>query len=525
MNYGKFFKLNNKKSDLSRGITCYDYIWLCDNENNKDSSEFPVYVTISKDSIDFRAHYHDEHKHLHNTILSLPLSANIEIKDGLTGALVEGYKTNFPRYDKEGSSYLWELHWKIFWKNRKWKKSDMSYFELDAFVVPKEKTWEKLIKEVNNFDEEKNYIVKRKSETENSKINRFIRKLILDFMFDLEHTKVFQTSPHYEHISVKLKENYFFSALAAKANFYYWREIIKQEGEIKTGRQTSLFSVYIEYYLKAEKQWTKCIRSSKAQTNFNGFKDKWFDDPEEEMDKVYGKGFKEMVNNNKIKKYINDYINTPRNKMQKEEIEICRKKTSKWLVWHYRWEKYQWWPFIKGNSFWGFHLLSPKLVASVLTAWVTMIIGSDLLPAMLDQDDLDTIAGISEKGNYFKIASIGNWLWGFAGVITIAIYLIINYSIRNRSPNIWKNNKYKCWGSKFFWLFIVRPFKIWFLSFFSSLVIGIPLIMMFSKVPFTFPWNCNSSGVPSPFFWSCVFLAMLIGVVLQQVTDEKYTEE
>jgi hypothetical protein len=248
MNYGKFFKLDKEKSDLSRGITCYDYIWLRDNEDNKDSQEFPIYVTINKDSIDFHAHYHDyykikderKHKHSHNTILSLPLSANLDVKDGLTGALVEGYKTNFPRYDKEGSSYLWELHWKTLWRNRNWEKSDASYFELNVFVEPKEKNWKKLIEEIKDFEKKDNkededaYINKEREQADpnrgknSKKINRFIRKLILDFLFDLEHTKVFQTSPHYEHISIKLKENFFFSALVAKANFYYWREILIQ---------------------------------------------------------------------------------------------------------------------------------------------------------------------------------------------------------------------------------------------------------------------------------------------------------
>jgi hypothetical protein len=90
----------------------FNYIWLRDNDSGNGSPEFPIYVTISKDSIDFHIHYHEDytesnrhiHKHLHNTTLSLPLSVNLDIKDGLIGALVEGLKTNFSRYNKEESA-------------------------------------------------------------------------------------------------------------------------------------------------------------------------------------------------------------------------------------------------------------------------------------------------------------------------------------------------------------------------------------------------------------------------------------
>ena len=520
MNYGKFFKLNNEKSDLSSGITCYDYIWLCDNENN---IKFPIYVTISKDSIDFHVHYHDEHKHLHNTILSLPLSANLDVKDGLTGALVEGWETNFPRREEDGSNYLFKLLFRtiilddndnlvyysdhVIFGNKKEKK------ENDKKEREKERIIDSIINQVENLagkipdkkaDENKisKYIetVVHKIDSVKPLFKHFIRKLILDFMFDLEHTKIFQTSSHYEHISVKLKENYFFNALAAKANFYYQKILMIENRS----------NIDIEYYLKAEKQWTKCIRSPKAQTNFNDFQDKWFDDPEEEMERVYGKDFNYVNGLVEIYTYKKDKDGILEHKTQKEEIEKSRNKSSKWLVWHYKW------PILwKNKDFLGWHLLFPKLIASILVVWVTVIIGSDLLPAMLDTDEIEN----------FRVFHLSWELYFFDLGVLCIIYFMLNYSIQKRSPNIRKSNKYKYWCSKFFWLFIVRPFKICFLSFFSSLIIGIPLIMIFSKVPITFPWNCNSSGVPNPFFWSCVFLAMFIGVVLQQVTDEKYTEE
>jgi hypothetical protein len=89
-----------------------------------------------------------------------------------------------------------------------------------SFLKEKEKTWNELIEDIKrtkkeySITTEENFIKwggdgNCERQKPNKTINRFIRKLILDFMFDLELTKVFQTSPHYEHISVKLKENYF----------------------------------------------------------------------------------------------------------------------------------------------------------------------------------------------------------------------------------------------------------------------------------------------------------------------------
>jgi hypothetical protein len=556
MNYGKFFKLNNKKSDLSCGITCYDYIWLHD---DKGSQEFPIYVTIGKDSIDFHAHYHDDYetfngehkyKHSHNTILSLPLSANLDVKDGLTGALVEGYKTNFPRHEPEGSSYLWELHWKTFRKNGmekcgkdgKFKELDMSYFELDTFVDKEknEMTWKDLMeeahKEARTFIDEDGYIEAKEKDTNSKKIHRFIRKLILDFLFDLEHTKVFQTSSHYEHISVKLKENFFFSALISKANFYYWREMILKIKKYEDKQH----SAYIEYYLKAEREWTKCIRSPKAPINFNDFKDKWFDDPEKEIDKVYGKDLK------KIDKIIKSY----KNKQQKEDTKKSRKLSSKWLAWHYAWKWCQWkklrfWE----NEFFGAHLFFPKLAASILTAWVTIIIGSDLLPAMLNKDDVAANANAKtstdlfeiletdkdstyyilkidkdsiavENGAFFRIANINDYrLVTFIVLVIIVIQILTCYSIISRR----KNNKYKSKALKYFWFIIIRPFKISLISFIFSMLFGSFLASMFSSsVPIEFSLCLY---LQNPFFMSCVFLAMFIGIILRLATDEKYTEE
>ena len=64
---------------------------------------------------------------------------------------------------------------------------------------------------------------------ENGRIRKFLRKLLLDFMFDLEHTDVFKNAANYEEFAIKLRGNFFFVALMSKANFYYYRAVLQEE--------------------------------------------------------------------------------------------------------------------------------------------------------------------------------------------------------------------------------------------------------------------------------------------------------
>jgi len=297
MNYGVFFRLNNAKSNLGHGIAVFDYIWLEDNEARGDTPKFPIYLTISSESIDFHAHYYVEYKdetgnpirkHQHNTILSLPISANLEVKDGLTDALVEGWKTTFPKWD-EYSNYLYKKLTKAFETDN---GIGLCYADLPIF---NEDTKKSIIKEViENIDKYKDKYI----------FNKFIRILILDFLFDLEHTKVFQSSRYYEHISVKLRENFFFNALANKAMYYFYREkakeYVKDEKEdagkvlepaekVKMKEKWALkkFLFLKDYFLPAEEQWIKSIMNPRSDDVFTLKKNKWFDDPCEEMFKIY----------------------------------------------------------------------------------------------------------------------------------------------------------------------------------------------------------------------------------------------
>lgn len=539
MNYGRFFRLNNEKSDLSRGIAFYDYIWIEDEGNGENGTpKYPVYLTISHNSIDFRAHYHEDSntngkhisKHLHNIILSLPLSANLDVKDGLTEALVKGWLTNFPQHEDGGSNYL---HGKLKDAILNDKNNGLCYTDLTVFNKNQN---------ISIIQEAKNFLLFCKDGCTNSKDNqcpnvheycqkcnesckhlkaytfqKFIRILILDFLFDLEQTKVFETSPHYEHISIKLKENFFFNALAAKANFYYLRKIITEkvkpvidkldkinnqilalypydghnytnediENKLKEREQEenelAKLSIYVEYYLKAKMQWEKAIRSPKSEENFNGYEDEWFRDPEIEMRNVYN-GLKGVKTTGSLE----------------ETRKRNEKKSKYWRIAHY--------DIFTDKYIMSKYLLIPRVLISIAAAWFTFILGSNLW------------GDISTKINPTC------WVVGLfcSGLCFVSFRWLIYLRTK---PKI--NLSYK---KKGMWCIILRgAFYMTALGFVYSAVIGAILRIFVSHTKescgqLQYCHCCQWQywfGEKAHFYWVAVCLAVFIGVVIQSFMDEK----
>ena len=49
--------------------------------------------------------------------------------------------------------------------------------------------------------------------------HHFVRKLFLDFLYDLEHSDVFENTALYDDIYIKLHKNFLFNAIANKAEY------------------------------------------------------------------------------------------------------------------------------------------------------------------------------------------------------------------------------------------------------------------------------------------------------------------
>jgi hypothetical protein len=284
-------------------------------------------------------------------------------------------------------------------------------------------------------------------------------------------------------------------------------DIFKIENQIKS---ENIAPIYIEYYLNAELQWTKAIRNPKAQTNFNDYQDRWFDDPELEMDRVYRidrdkrKEFGLIINNFTDKKEKDKLTN----KKFKARIERSRELTSKWYM-----ERFSW--IIKKN-FIGWHQLLLRFFAAIATAWMLTLIGSDLLPAYTN-DDPNVIGNFFSKdkdGNSILCAAIA-----FYSILLFISGLVIFYQIKQKSRGIGKNEKRVRWMK----IFVCRPFAVIVLCSVYSIILGVIMGLFSNK--YCMPWSKESGSELSPFFVTGVVLAVFIGIVLESVTGKDSHEE
>jgi len=247
---GRFFKVD-ENSNYQNGQIVFRYLPVKWKNESKQMNEplYPVYLVLNPYAVNF--YYHglpfdengkkkaDKDKgHAHICILHLPLSLNLAAKDNLSSRLSSFYSGSYKinKYYKQTFDYNFN-----------------SYWNLEVF--------------------------KLNEECGKAQGILFLRKLILDFIFDLEHSNVFEASPNYEEIEVHLRENYFFSAISAKASYYYNRKAYNENID-----NEAVSDIYAKRLAGAEIQWLNNIRSSSAVETFRY--QKWFSIVEEEYNEV-----------------------------------------------------------------------------------------------------------------------------------------------------------------------------------------------------------------------------------------------
>lgn len=221
MNYGHYYKLNTGRSDLSNGIAMYDYKGI---EEFMNGGRHHIYITIHDAGIHFAYHYFIEGRndqHLDCDIVTLPLPTSSLGHDNLSEAINECFNVIFPKEIGE----IVHPHDPL---------SSGGYSSLPVFHVGKPHS--------NGY---------------------IIRKMILDFLFDIAHGEVFQSSPLYDRVLTTIHDNPTFSALWAKAEYYYQRQLqITSCKLFKNSIQSQM--IYIDDYTRAEKRWVDVLNGPDA---------------------------------------------------------------------------------------------------------------------------------------------------------------------------------------------------------------------------------------------------------------------
>lgn len=352
MNYGKYFRLNHNLSRVENGIAIYDYIdmpaYFGPSGDNPMSPKYPISITIASNTVCFKLHYSsykientdDDNEypkytyeiediyfndksyaktsdkvkvaHMEEIIFELPFTN--DSTNELSSILKEIYFTKFPM--KEGkTSYGGRFLEQII--KKRYTNEDHNNNIIEADLYKKMKVVTDRTPSYSNLwlmDVSKNgeiHLLEENPDQPNLHDNNvvaFLRKLLLDFMFDLKHSDVFQNSGNYQLMFSGLMSDFYFSALMHKCEFYYYRmlidEIEKNNNTFK--KENRILNLYVDELSKAESLWIQDIINPLSDRYFEyvnprSLIDKlkkefrrnkfyshtsWFAEPEEEMRRI-----------------------------------------------------------------------------------------------------------------------------------------------------------------------------------------------------------------------------------------------
>lgn len=247
MNSGSFFRLNLEASKIVEGIAIFEYVDLPDLEAKNDILRCPIRLTITPDNVSFLVHFYNADEiphHVEEVILNLPYRTNNTEK--LSSIIKQIYNTSFPfsgylfkllqyRYDKvkQNDDYLTKKKKEQY---RYIKRSQVNYDSYSSLYV-----WELL----DDFKSGKgDYLLYDEKE---KRFTKFLRKLLLDFMFDLMHSDVFECSKYYSQMKEGLMADFFFSAIVKKSDYYYYRRLIRTRfASVGDGYQTIIPLLHLD---------------------------------------------------------------------------------------------------------------------------------------------------------------------------------------------------------------------------------------------------------------------------------------
>lgn len=414
MNYGRYFRLNQSLSKVVNGVAIYDYVdlpaYFGPSIDNPMSPKYPISVVITSNTICFRLHYSiykvetekesiygysvDDIKvamgvstnemkmaHMEEIILEMPFTDNVSTK--LSDTIKEIYNSKFPLQEKEGEEqisyggrFIEQLIRKRYPGNirseeevKKLSIEDKLYHKLQI-VSDNTASYSSLwLMDLKNNSGDAIYLYDRNKK---NTVLGFLRKLLLDFMFDLKHSDVFQNSADYQKMYSGLMSDFFFSSLLHKCEYYYYRKLVNdqiaiyestKETDKKKRIREQIVTLYVVELANAENSWAQDVMSLKSEMEFDRQSQKgriwqrmglfesdifrpcpsWFAEPEEEMRRICfpmkekGNGTVHICNIDTLKEYL--CIEPNSGKRIEEEIDASRnemrEKVSRWFLKRY----------------------------------------------------------------------------------------------------------------------------------------------------------------------------------------------
>ena len=272
MDSGRFFALD-PKSEPAHNEVVFRYLRVWAKNANQNYRQYPIYVTLQSNAIVFRYNgliqSYDQHLdkdknyvHQHHDILTLPLSEDLDVKDNLT------------QIERELISETVEIHDDYYYihhnKNTEGEE-EIDFNEITSYSSVEKNTTFLKREEIALFD------------VDLPKVGELLKRtLLLDFLFDLEHSKIFEHSHNFEQVEARLKQNNLINAIALKCEYYYVRkrycDVNQQYGDTNIPKKWK----WATRYLKIEKEWLDLLSQPiTAQIQYGS--DGWLHDIEREV--------------------------------------------------------------------------------------------------------------------------------------------------------------------------------------------------------------------------------------------------
>lgn len=245
MHQGRFFQVD-QSTRTGEGLFVFRYMPVESKQNEAirkfDSPKYPLYLILNEHAVEFYFHHglSDERgktkEHGNVKILELPLSDNLRVIDNLSTRLYDIYTETLQIDD---------------WISLEDVSGGLTTYSSLGCLPSK-----------------------------TSKPGLDLHRLVLDFLFDMEHSRVFKASPLYDVVERKLHENFVLNAIASKASYYYERAMFLQ-----TFDNTEVNKLYAQKLQSAEIQWLDVLQTPESDIWMKGTK--WFFTAEEEYESVF----------------------------------------------------------------------------------------------------------------------------------------------------------------------------------------------------------------------------------------------
>ncbi len=367
---------------------------LSDSRNVRSQNNLPLsyfHHTLPKDSASHWGKNNIKIFHMEEVLFELPFVGK---SNNLTSIVKKLYCTEFPiipsntinymayllkaRYD-EKYSYVAEDRERLSVECKKGRALDRSRICYSSLTVWGMKNSDELYDLYSTNNDNLNQ--KTCESPQWKSYDKFLRKLLLDFLFDVKYSDIFQNSGNYAVMQEGLEADFFVSAILKKSEFFYQRELIndryiklRTDDAIESNTAKPNYSshqIYAEYFDKAESAWVECIQDRRAeehfrfipdwyendianedsnsdkikQANFPKFRilpNSWFAEPEEEMQRVVFE--LEQINekadetiSNDNESICNSFIFAKKLGCldQLDELKVREKKISQWMFRRY----------------------------------------------------------------------------------------------------------------------------------------------------------------------------------------------